>query len=198
MEICNKCHDKIPFISESINNSLKSSQDIRYINNVICVCEYSGIVKEAIIKFKFENNPHFHRTFSKMLANKIKKMTNKSDFDIILSVPLYKDKQKNRGYNQSLLISKYLSKELSIPEMSVLLLKVKNTKSQSTLPRKERKNNIIDAFQVKNPEKIKGKRILIIDDIYTTGFTLNECSRVLKESGAESVVAAVIASGKKF
>lgn len=124
-------------------------------------------------------------------------MTSSRKFDIIISVPLYKEKERVRGYNQSQLISRILSRETGIAENSGLLLKVRDTGRQSLLNRKERSLNIKDAFQLTNKDRVKGKTVLLVDDILTTGYTVNECSRILKEAGAKWVTAAVVASGKR-
>jgi ComF family protein len=125
-------------------------------------------------------------------------MTRDYKFDIIISVPLHKQKQRSRGYNQSYLISRILSREIGVMEGSYLLSRVKNTKSQSTLSKKERISNIENAFKVLRPCEIDGRRVLLVDDVLTTGCTLDECSKVLKAAGAIEVVAAVIASGRKY
>lgn len=197
VEICSECMNKIPFFNNKFFK-LKNSIGLNYLDDVICLCHYSGIIKDCLIRFKFFNKASYYRTFGKLLSNKVKSMTDYRKFDIIISVPLHKSRLNKRGYNQSLLISKILSGETGIPEKSDILSRIKNTHSQSLLTRNERYENVRDAFKVNNINIIKNKCILIVDDILTTGNTLNECSRVLKEAGAKEVVAAVIASGRKY
>ena len=98
-------------------------------------------------------------------------------------VPLSWKRRLQRGYNQSQLIAETISNILQIKIESKILYKTKNIVPQSTLNKKERKENIKGAFKIRNIEKIKNKKILIIDDIYTTGNTLNECSKILIENG---------------
>ncbi len=105
-------------------------------------------------------------------------------------MPLHRFKKWKRGYNQTELIAKYMAKKLDIPYMDTLT-KVRNTKTQSSLSAKHRETNVKNAFKCKCD--IKGKRILLIDDIITTGLTINECSRILKRAGATRVDFAVIA-----
>jgi ComF family protein len=193
IDVCSLCYEKLPFICEG---KIKPEKG-QYFDEVICVFEYSTIIKKAILKYKFFNKPHYYRTFALLLSDKINMMTIKPEIDIIISVPLHKSRQRSRGYNQSYLISRAVSKEIGVKEGSYLLLRVKETQSQSTLPKNKRHSNIENAFKVLKHHEIKGKKILIIDDILTTGSTLNECSRVLKEAGALQVIAAVIASGRK-
>ncbi len=117
---------------------------------------------------------------------------------VLIPIPLDRRKLKCRGYNQSEELAKELSKILEIPLVSDNLIKIKTTPSQMELPEKERRENIKNAFLCKNPEEIrqlakKGKKILLIDDVYTTGSTMEECSKVLKEAGAKEVWGIVIA-----
>lgn len=116
---------------------------------------------------------------------------------MIVSVPLHPKREQSRGYNQSYLIARELGRELGIKNEPRLLARVKNTHSQSLLKRDERLENIKDAFRITDTSRVEGKAIFLVDDILTTGATLNECSRVLKGAGAKKIVAAVIASGRR-
>lgn len=104
-------------------------------------------------------------------------------YDIILIVPVNKARKKERGYDQSYLIAKTISTIIKRPIVKNVLYKDKNTIKQSTLNKEERKENVKGAYSIKNFQKLKNKKILLIDDIYTTGSTVNECSRVLIEKG---------------
>ncbi|HOJ10370.1 MAG TPA: ComF family protein [Clostridiales bacterium] len=170
----------------------------RYFDRVFCVFEYSGYVREAIVRYKYFGKSHYYKTFAALLADKLKRITCSGDFNVILSVPLHKHKERKRGYNQSRLISKELSRIMQVPERSELLERIKNTPAQSLLHKNERYLNIKNAFKVTDVLEVKGKSILLIDDVLTTGNTLNECSRVLKEAGAKKVDIAVIAVAYTF
>lgn len=197
LQICNDCYSKIPFAEEEIirtgNTGSYSGCD-----GAICVCEYSGIVKDSLIRFKFYSRPSYYRTYARMIADRMEKLGSIGKFDLVMSVPLHKKKEYSRGYNQAYLISKALCRYLKLPERSYLLKRFKNTDTQSLLDRSERRLNIMNAFKVTGSEEVKGKSILLVDDIMTTGFTLDECARMLKEAGAVSVTAAVVATGRKF
>ena len=106
---------------------------------------------------------------------------------VLIPVPLEKNKLKSRGYNQAEELAKELSKILQIPLMTDVLIKIKGTLSQISLSAEKRQKNIKGAFLVKNSEKIKKKKIFLVDDVYTTGATMEECSRVLREAEAKSV-----------
>ena len=97
-------------------------------------------------------------------------------------------KQKIRGFNQSELLAKAISERIEKPYSANNLKRIRNTQPQSLLNAEQRKQNIKGAFSVENVEEIKGKTVLLIDDIFTTGTTVNECSKVLYESGAKRVL----------
>jgi ComF family protein len=120
--------------------------------------------------------------------------------DIIIPVPLHKLKQIQRGYNQSLYIAKGISRVTGIPLHNKIIIRKKNTLSQTAMNIAQREDNIRDAFLLKKPQLIKDRNILLADDVITTGSTLNECGRVLLEGGASGVyaVSAAIADLEKI
>jgi competence protein ComFC len=197
LHICSKCYKEIPFTGENFIRT-EGTSDNTGCDGAICVCHYSGIIKDSLIRFKFFNKPGYYRTFAKLLSGRILKVTDNKKFDIIISVPLHKSKELSRGYNQAYLISKALSREINIPEFSYLLERSRSTDAQSLLGKGSRKENVRGAFRVTDKDKVKDKSVLIVDDIMTTGCTVDECSRMLKYAGAKSVIAAVVASGRKY
>lgn len=106
---------------------------------------------------------------------------------ILIPIPLEKTKLKSRGYNQAHELAKELSKVINIPIESNVLLKTKVTKEQTNLSKEERERNLKNAFLVKNQELIHDKKVFLVDDVYTTGSTMEECTHILCESGAHSV-----------
>lgn len=194
ISICDNCYSMIPFLEDRVFEL----GPMYSFDNCICLCEYNGILKDALRRYKFRNKSVYYRTLGKLLALKIIKVIKVKNEDIIMSIPLNKDRQIERGYNQSYLISNYISKVLRISEKSYVLKKIKNTSVQSLMNKSLRGKNVEGAFKVIYPEKVKGRKVFLVDDILTTGSTLSECSRVLKESGAIEVTAVAIASGKKF
>ncbi len=114
-------------------------------------------------------------------------------YDIIIPVPMYKKRKQSRGYNQTELISKKLAKDLKIESSNKVLRKVIDTKKQSTLTKKERIKNVENAFNVVNSKSIENKNVILLDDIFTTGSTLNECSRMLKLAGTKEIAILTIA-----
>ncbi len=114
-------------------------------------------------------------------------MANISSMDFIVPVPLHKNRHQERGFNQSDLLSHEISHHFGIPTVSGLLHRVRETKPQFDLPRKERFQNVKGAFEVKSKNIVKDKKILLFDDIYTTGSTIYECTRALRDGGASQV-----------
>ena len=114
-------------------------------------------------------------------------------YDIIIPVPIHKKRKAQRGYNQTQLIASKISKYVGIKLCDDVLIKSKNTIAQSKLNKNKRKQNIKGAFKILNSEKIQGKNILLFDDIYTTGSTVNECSKILTRAGAKRIGVLTIA-----
>ncbi len=118
------------------------------------------------------------------------------DIDIIIYIPTHKRKEALRGYNQAELLAVYISKNLEKPLLRQNLIKTKCTKEQSHSNKIDRIINLKGSFQIKDPSEIEGKRILLVDDIITTGVTMDECSRVLINNGAKEVIGIALTSSK--
>jgi ComF family protein len=113
--------------------------------------------------------------------------------EVIIPVPLHSRRIRQRGFNQAILIGELLSKEWNIPLERRLLRRIRWTEPQVNLAATERAANVKGAFAVDDPGKVKGRRIILIDDVLTTGSTVSECSKVLKKAGAEAVFVATVA-----
>jgi len=148
--------------------------------------EYEEMTKQSIYKFKYQNCPRYCKTFAEIMYQAMNDKTIlKYDFDLITSVPIHKNKLKKRGYNQAKLIAKELSLKLNIPYEDIII-RIKDTKPQNTLSPKERSNNLCNAFKVS--KEISNKKILIIDDIYTTGSTIDACANCIINMDANNII----------
>jgi len=188
-DLCKKCEIKL-------NNIMKLKIDIYKNKNFrkhLYLFKYEGIIKEKLIKFKFNEKPYIYKSFVKILIKNKKVCRFLKSYDIIIPVPIHYNRKVIRGYNQSDLISKEIAKSLNIKYEDKVIFKKINNKPQSTKNKEERKVNVIGAYYCKNGHRIYGKKVLILDDIYTTGSTVNECSKVLKLAGAKSVDVITIA-----
>ncbi len=147
---------------------------------------YDNSSKNLILSFKF-----FDQTENANLLSAMLKIAGKDIFaegvDLIIPVPLHYTRLIKRKYNQSALLAQKLSEMTSVPHNNLALVRSRKTKPQVEVSGKERINNVKNAFSVKNQKLIKGKRIVLIDDIMTTGSTVKECSLALKKAGAKSI-----------
>ncbi len=160
----------------------------------LCVSalNYKDDVRKAFHRFKFGGKVNYASPFGRLMADTIKNQL-KDRYDIITWVPISARRRRNRGYDQAMLLAYSVALELE-DVAAEAIHKVKDTPAQSNInDPSRRKSNIRDAYAVLDPSLIMGKRVLLIDDIFTTGATLSECSRVLLNAGAAEVVGAVFA-----
>lgn len=161
------------------------------------VSYHHPLVKDLILKFKY-------RPFAKELAKNLAQILedhflisgkNPKDFEdfLIVAIPLHKERENWRGFNQAEELAKELSLFFRIPLLKDVLIKIKKVPPQVELNKKEREENVKNAFELKNPQKILGRKIFLVDDIYTTGATMEECANVLKKGGAKEVWGIAIA-----
>ena len=188
--ICKDCKELIDF--KSLNKI-----DIYYDKNFkehLYIFEYEGIIRQRILDYKFKEKSYLHRSFAEMILNKKENIEFIKKYEILIPVPIHKERKNIRGYNQSELIAKDLAHEIKDIKLEKnIIIKTKNIVAQSTLNKEERENNIKDVYKIKNAEKISNKKILLLDDIYTTGSTVNECSKILKEAGCKEIGVMTIA-----
>ena len=160
----------------------------KFFNKHGYIFKYSGQIRKLLIDYKFNNKAYMYKTFSQIIVNNSNIINFIKDYEIIIPIPIHRKRFNNRGYNQSELLAKEICKYLKNTNFrNDILVKIKNNTAQSTLNKAERVLNVKDAYKIKNNNFTKEKRILLIDDIYTTGNTVNECSRVLKEYGAKEI-----------
>lgn len=157
------------------------------------VYAYEGSVKKGIYNFKYYNKPYFYRFFGRCLVDCMKE-NDYSGLELVVPVPLHRSKMRKRGYNQSELLARYISKNTAIPFVDILK-RIKKTPKQSQMTKEERGKNLKNAFDVKKgmAKVLAGKTVLLVDDVYTTGSTADECSSTLLKNGASKVFVITIA-----
>jgi ComF family protein len=180
---CRKCTNIIEYYHEKVDIYAKQEEKC---DMVISAISYDGFIKDKVLQYKFRNAKYLAPSFADILLPKVDKYC--AGFDFIIAVPISSKRLRERGYNQSDLIAKYLSRFAKIQYKKDILVKIKNNLRQSELNLNERKENVKDAYSIKNIEVIKGKKIILVDDIYTTGATLNECAKLLKGVGAQKII----------
>ncbi len=155
---------------------------------------YRGELKDAILLFKYRR----YKTLGSNLARFVFESLKKEEevwwgTDIIVPVPLHRRRKWERGFNQTEVLAKELSRLTEFPLEADVLKKVRNIPPQTSLEPDERAKNVADAYLAANEERIQGKIILLVDDVFTTGSTLRECASVLKRAGAKEVRAITLA-----
>lgn len=158
---------------------------------------YKGCVKESIYRLKYGNRREYGRSFGQELAGQYGKWIKRKKIEVILPIPLHKRRRRQRGYNQAEIIAKELGRRLDIPVDTKLLQRTVHTKPQKELNDKERKENLRKAFQVAKKD-IPFGRILLVDDIYTTGSTIDGAAKALREAGAEEIYFISVSIGRGF
>lgn len=161
---------------------------------VWCVAPYlyEGKVRDSILRFKFYGCREHAPVYAKGICEELAEQKFLSRMDIVTAVPLSKRRMRTRGYNQSALVAKEAAQLLELPYRDILE-KYKENRIQHELDRRNRAKNVRGVYRILPGEEITGKQILLIDDIMTTGATLQECAEVLLRHGAASVLCAVIA-----
>ncbi len=154
---------------------------------------YEGALKEAIHRFKYQGEFSLVRFFGDFMHPPFQILTQEHPVDVIVPVPLHIRRLRERGFNQALLLARELSKRTGVPYQERALEKIKDTPFQITLKGKERRKNVKGGFSVAQKEAIAGKSIVLVDDVYTTGATVNECSHTLLTGGAERVAVLTVA-----
>lgn len=159
--------------------------------------QYQGVAAELIKAFKFNYKTDILPFFLDALSQGFQKDFHEDNIDIIVPVPLHWTRHWRREFNQSELLASGLSEIIEIPCLPEALKRIRRTKSQSRLKRMKRITNLKNAFAVIDTKLVSQKQVLLIDDVYTTGTTVNECSRVLRDAGAEKVFVLTVARALK-
>lgn len=168
---------------------VEKKQDLQKFNfeEHLYIFKYQGIIRDLIIDYKFNEKSYLYKLFVNFLIKNEKFFQILKSYDTIIPVPISKKRKKQRGYNQSSLIAKELAKKLNIDYKNKSLIKTKNITEQSKLNKEEREKNIQGVYELYNLKKLKDKNILLIDDIYTTGSTVRECGKILKQANPKKI-----------
>ena len=187
--LCSKCVESLPFTLNS------GKQEGEYYDFCISPLYYKGAVRKSILRFKFKGASSYADVYGKILSDCIRENRD-VEYDVISWVPLSSSRKRSRGYDQAMLLA--LATALELNDVAIeTLAKPHDVKAQSELSGwDERSANISGAYEVIDQELIEGKRVLLIDDIVTTGSTLSECANVLLSAGAAHVICAALARGE--
>lgn len=187
--LCSKCKKRVERLEKSCEVEI---QNKKY-EKLLYIFKYESLIRKLVLGYKFSNKAYINNFFANMIVKNEKNYNLLKQYDMIIPVPMHKKKMLKRGYNQTELISEKVAKELIIQNRPDILQKVVNTTTQSKLGGKARQTNIQHAFFIKNDIDVEDKKIILFDDIYTTGATSEECSRILKNAGAKEILILVMA-----
>lgn len=165
---------------------------VPHIADLTALWRYEGQVRKSLHRYKFGNARHYAPAYGRLLAMRIQRDLPRAE--VVTWVPVSAARRRSRGYDQVELLAKAVSPELGIPAEG-LLEKFRDNQANSGLKTSaERRANVLGVYRAVQPERIRGKRVLLLDDIVTTGATASECARVLLIAGAEEVIFAAVAA----
>lgn len=201
--ICDSCASSLPVAEHTCK---KCGQRVGMHDNICDRCKkaewhfdkaasafaYEGEVVTLVLRLKYNAEGDIAAAAAPFMVREI--VNKEIEADIIIPVPLTVKRFKSRGYNQAELIAKEISVLLKLPVETSALVRVKQTEKQQDMTAKKRAENLKDAFSITDKSLVKDKRVLLVDDVFTTGATVNECARMLKKAGAEKVYVITVAN----
>ncbi|MCL2755551.1 MAG: ComF family protein [Firmicutes bacterium] len=152
---------------------------------------YAPPLSDIILKLKYANEGLVAKLFAPLMVSVLDK-----SYDVVIPIPLSKGRERERGFNQAMILARDVGSLIEIPVMENILVKIKNTAPQVNMSHEERLDNQKDSYSVIDTEQVKDKRIILVDDVLTSGATANECARILKRAGAKMVSIVTIARVK--
>jgi ComF family protein len=154
---------------------------------------YKSVLLDAIHAFKYGGNLALGESLGRLMADRDYPSFRIDDYSLIVPVPLHPRRLRQRGFNQSVILARQIARRHGIAMEFRALKRIVDTESQAGLKKEDRRSNIRKAFGMSGPDRVSGKHVLLVDDVYTTGSTLGECARTLLKAGAESVGALTLA-----
>ncbi len=208
--ICRSCKIKLPYIKEP--RCMKCSKPIIDVEAEYCydcrtkkhsyisgkaVWVYDDTLRQSVARYKYKGNLEYAKVYGMEMVNDYGEWI-KAHGEVLVPVPLHKKKQRIRGFNQAEVLAEVLSKELQIPMAGNWLFRNRDTLPQKELNDTERRKNLMNAFEMDKEKISPVNKVMLVDDIYTTGSTIEACARVLYEAGVKEVYFISICIGKGF
>src|SRR5579859_3044390 len=156
----------------------------------------TGIGQRLLHQLKYNNHPEIGIRLGKIFGNELKKFALDKEFDLIVPMPLHPTRQRRRGYNQSTKFAEGVTQAIGVPNFEDVVVRRLNTPSQTRKNKTERWENVKDAFRIQQPSAIRGRRILLVDDIITTGASIEACGQRLLDHGCNELSVACIAEAQ--
>ena len=154
---------------------------------------FDGVARDLIHRFKYDKKVHLARPLALLTKEALTSFVASLSADLLIPVPLHRRRLRERGFNQAVLLCRPLAKAWNIPLVVDNLQRIRWTEPQVTLSASEREANVRGAFALADPAAVRGRKVILLDDVYTTGSTVAECSRVLRQAGAEVVYVITVA-----
>ncbi len=207
LHICSDCHAALPFICPPACTVCGIPMDGAGDDHPCGRCiatpppyraaraalRYEGACRDLIHAFKYQYKSHLRRPLGLLMAYNLKPFVESQRPELLVPVPLHVSRLRQRGFNQAVLLGEILSEQWQIPLLRQGLQRTRPTTPQVALTRDQRICNLLDAFQTADAEAVHQRRVMLVDDVFTTGSTLRECSRVLLQAGCLEVSAVTIA-----
>lgn len=199
---CEACAEKLPLIQKETcikcgrEKENCSCDGETYYEALVAPLYYEGVVKKGMHAYKFRNSPQNHEAYAVLAAKTVREKFANCEFDYIMPVPMTSKKVAERGYDQVALIADKISELIFVECRKDVLVKLYETDNQHGLNYYMRKGNLLGVFDVTDREAVKGKTILLCDDISTSGETFNECAKMLWLYGAEKTYCVSVAVTK--
>lgn len=194
VDICRQCAVKEPVFPHA-QSGAQEKLTLRFLDSYTAVWYYEENVRRSILRYKFRKGLYLLPSYVSRLSDRISRDYGQS-FDVLSWVPVSRRRKWKRGYDQAELLCRGAARELGIPCVRTLR-KIRHTPPQSSTERSRRAGNVLGAYRVCEPENFAGKRVLLIDDIITTGATADECAKTLRIAGASGVYLATMAAAQK-
>ncbi len=209
-KICFSCRSKLPYIKEP--RCKKCGKQLRIIEQEYCedckkrnrsfdagfaLFEYNAVMRESVERFKFKNKREYVDFYAEEVERHLKKLVDMWKAEVLIPVPVHSRKRKIRGFNQAEVLAEAFGKKLGLKTDKKVLYRCKNTIPQKDLNEKERIKNLQDAFQMEK-NVVQYNRVILVDDIFTSGSTIEACTKVLKNNGIGRVYALCLCIGKGF
>jgi ComF family protein len=154
---------------------------------------YEGASRDLIHAYKYRNKTHLRRPLALLTMERLSEFMHSRRPDLVMPVPLHRKKLSSRGFNQAVLLGEIFSQQLKMPLDRWNLRRIRWTEPQVNLAAPDRRTNVKGAFAIQDPALVRGCRVLLVDDVLTTGSTVEECGRVLKAAGAADVTVITVA-----
>lgn len=189
--LCRKCRIQLEKHKQIQTNQPKESEE--EFQEFMSLFSYEEMIRDLLINYKFKEKPYLAKTLGNFIISQKPIKEKIQAYDLLIPVPISKKRKKERGYNQSLLLAKEIKVNSKQQINNQCLVKVQNIIEQSKLTKKERKLNIQGVYRLKNEQMIENKKVLLIDDIYTTGSTVKECCQTLAKGKPSKIGVLVVA-----